>query len=837
MAIGDALGKSYAESKTGKTTININVSKSDGSQLTSKEKGELINSLKEISNLTKSDNLITSIQKITQGLADKGAVLAVTGGGLAVAYTDKTFGDFDKEHAQSEAVTENTAAELNLNSGYVVGAFGGGMAVSNREGSALSKTTETITTNVNGSEVVGLFANGGAVHRGADKAGQAVVEAKDTIVNVVAGSVDGLFGGGLAVRSEDSNWDQDSSKVLTTGQSTLNIASNVNKLTYDNLSTFFTSLDGGAFNNHFKEVKDLAQNAAIVGGGVAAGHGALSHVEKVVINISDGANIQGDIIAGGIAAHGSHSTVNNAEVNWDGGKFAGAIIGQGLGDGAKVANSTLNITGNVKIEPLSDNRSKINGFNKIVFSQGTEASIEGLTAGNSVALIDGKIDGQSNGTITTQGSRLDISKLAANENKYFIATNYDKDKSSLWSNANLAFDRTSYFANAEEDSNGNYNITYKELSAASAEEKQDALNDFVNGLGRFGIQSRGIIEGIINNGTNTNDGAKSFFADASSSTSDVSNDLARGLLFGEMSGVTSNTISMANDIAENAFLRLSLTQGPSSKTENALWVKYLHNKYEVNGLASSFDKLHSNNTYDGFTVGLDLLTHLDYAKAGFAISYVDGDGDGSGVDNEYDMWGATIYGNITNQVYNLIADINYSVGDNDLSGYSNAKRLSASRDLSVLSVGTRLERMFTVNSTQIIPYAGLRYMNVDADKYTTKYDGKVAFENKADSQNIWTVPVGVNLRNTTMTKNGWTLSPNLNVAYVSAFGDTDNNVTVHAGSGSSVLNYDVIDSGSCLGQVSLEAEYKDLKFGAGYSYQKGSDTQSNKFFVNFDYRF
>lgn len=833
MNIGDALGTSSAESTTGKTTINVNISKADGTKITSDEKAELIVSIK---NLINGDTSSDSLEKITNALADKGVVMAITGGGLSIAYTDKTTGSFNQNFALSQAVTRNDGTELNLNSGYVLGAFGGGIAISEYEGTSLSRSTDNIIINVNGSEVEGLFANGVAVHRNANQAGNAAVEASDTEVNVNSGSVAGVFGGGIAVRSETS-LNTESSRVSTTGTSTLNIASNINKLSDEGISNIFSFIDDGSFQEHFEETQELVKNAAVVGGGIAAGKG-IAHVEKVVINIKDGADIQGDVVAGGVALKDGMSTVNTATVNWQGGKVSGALIGQGLGQGT-VTHSALNVIGNVTLNALTTD-SKINGFHSVTFAQGTEIILDGLEANNKLALIDGEYATGTDGSIITTGSRLNISKLeAGTDNKYFIATNYYKDDSSLWGNSDLLFDRTSYVASTEEVG-GNYNIIYKTLNDASYEEKEQAVDDFVEILSDIGGQTQGIIEGIVKNGGSTTAGAKEFFADASSSLTFTRADLVRGLLLGEISGVTSNTINMANNMAESAFLRLSFTQdsiqGAALDTNGALWIKYLHNKYDIDGMSSSLGGLSSSNTYDGITIGLD-LAKFNNAQTGIALSYVDGDGDGYGVNNEYDMWGATIYGNINNELYNLIGDIGYSVGDNDISGYSHAKHLTTNRDLSVLSIGTRLERLFKIDNSQIVPYVGLRYMNVDADNYTTYYDGKEAFENQVDSQNIWTVPFGVSLRNETITDNGWTITPNINLAYIWAFGDTDNDVTVNAGSGSSVFSYDVIDSGSYLGSVSLEAGYNNFRFGAGYSYQKGREAESNKFFVNFNYSF
>ena len=163
--------------------------------------------------------------------------------------------------------------------------------------------------------------------------------------------------------------------------------------------------------------------------------------------------------------------------------------------------------------------------------------------------------------------------------------------------------------------------------------------------------------------------------------------------------------------------------------------------------------------------------------------------------------------------------------------------MTADRDLSVISAGIRAEKLYTQGNTQIVPYTGVRYMHINSDDYTTYYDGKAAFRNSGETQNVWTLPIGVSLRNETVTNSGWRVTPQADLAYVWAFGDTDSDLTVNAGSGVSVLNYDIMDSGSWIGSIGIEAAKDNLSFGIGYSYQKGSNEQDNKWFANINYSF
>ena len=846
---GEVLGSSEAVANTGKTYINVNVANKNGKPLTSEEKGELIQGLKDIKAAAKelanknSDAVIGKLESAATNLADKGAVMGVAGGGVAIGYSGNN-ASLAKDSKGAVATATNAGAEINLNSGYVVGALGGGMALSNRNAHAEAVTTDDINVNLNGAEVIGVFGNGFAgakdgIHNSQQKdSGYAKTTATNTNININAGSADGVFGGGLAVTTGKNH--TETSKVDTTGTSTINVAAKVDTLKYENLNSVFD--DGmmhDMFGAQFDAVKKEAKDVAIFGGGVAAGQGAVSHVKDSVININSGAEITGDVVAGGLAVVDGKSTVDNSVINWNGGSISGVLNGSGIGSAeAGVKNdSVLNVNGNVELSAVQKDGqdvSKITQFDKVNFKTGTETTVSGLTAGNTTALIDG-----NNCTITVEdGARLNITKLAKADKEYLIANGYTKE-STLWENSDLAYDRTENYASAT-DKDGNYTIIYKDLNNLTDAESEQAIHDFVGSLGEHGGALEGIVEGIVNNGDKTNAGAKDFFGDITSSDKLNETALAAGTLFGEAAGVTSTTAAVAKDMAENATLRLSFTQDTVNADpidENgAVWAKYLHNKHKVDGMDSSVGALNSESSYDGVTVGYDLAKHGNM-QTGIAFSYVDGDGNGLGVDNDFDMWGLNIYGNIKQDDVNFIADLGYSKGSHDLSGTINGKAMTADRDLSVLSAGIRAEKLYINGNTQIVPYAGLRYMSIDSDDYTTYYGGKAAFENSADTQNVWTMPIGVSLRNETATASGWRITPQVDLAYVWAFGDTDNDVTVNAGSGASVLNYDVMDSGSWVGSLAVEAAKDDWSFGVGYSYQKGSDAQDNKWFANVNYSF
>lgn len=807
---------------------------------------------------------------------------------LVNGYVAATFGGGVAAAVNNAEAKSTTTGDININVGNgteAVGVFGNGLAY-------YTGSSEGGTKNLAGKASVEV--KNSTINVGTKFTNAANADKTPT--------VDGILGGGIAI--DDSQSDTVNASVKTNGKATINVlnGAEVNTMQLQAMDGLVGKPSTGSpdMGSYLAGVKDAASNVAIAGGGAALGGGAESYVKEAEINIAGG-TVNGDIIGGGIAAYGetgkngaanggsvvdnatinltggtvkgdvyaggvasqydydttdpqytdAQSTVNHAVVNWAGSDVEGVLDGTGYKvtaeNGTKqtvdVADSTLNVIGENTLRPVNEG-SKITGFDKVNFAENSVTKVEGIKAGNTTALIDGNngtADGK--GTITVDDSaRLDINKLEKDkDNAYLIANNYN-DSSKLWGNEQFAYDRTEGYAAGVEDNSG-YKITYKDLTDLSEEEQNQAVEEAVDSLGRFGGNARGIWNGIIRNGENTNAGAKDLFKDLSSLTnlSAAEQGLYTGMMVGEDSGVTSNAISMAQDFADNAVLRLSFTQDNLSdetvgEKGGAIWAKYLHNSHDLDDMGSSFGPISADNDYDGIMVGADFARKGNF-QSGIAFAYGDGDGSGRVTKNDFDMWGVSLYGNVKNGDTNIIGDIGFSQSSNDIESNLWGQAYNADRDLDIFTMGIRAEKLYRNGDTQIVPYTGLRYMRVNPDDYSTTYNGKKAFDYDTDNMNIWTLPIGVSLRNETVTESGWNITPRLDLAYIWAFGDTDNDLTVNAGSGYDTLNYTVMDSGSFLGSIGVDFSNGDWTYGLGYSYQKGSHAENNRWFVNIDYNF
>ena len=139
------------------------------------------------------------------------------------------------------------------------------------------------------------------------------------------------------------------------------------------------------------------------------------------------------------------------------------------------------------------------------------------------------------------------------------------------------------------------------------------------------------------------------------------------------------------------------------------------------------------------------------------------------------------------------------------------------------------------NGVSFVPYAGLRYMNVNNGEYTDS----IGFRHHMKKQNIFMVSVGFKLSKVNKLSSGWTLTLKLDMSYTWNLGDTDSEmtITVPGLAISPTLDYSVMNKGSFTGIIRLEAQYKNCTYGVSFAYQKESHQYSEKIMADFKLTF
>ena len=441
--------------------------------------------------------VIGSMQGAVGALKDGGIAVGVAGNGIAIA-ADK---------GVSTVKANNTT--LNLNGGYIVGALGNGIAMNNAWAKSTAEVGKSVI-NIDGedTEVIGVSGNGLAVYYGSGNydgslnfEGKALVQVKDSEINITNGSADGVFGGGIAI--DDSELNTKNAEAITSGTSTIKVTGGLVKdFGYEHLGGVISggTIGGQDYASYYKEVQALGDGVAIVGGGVAAGNNAKAHVENSIIEISGG-KIEGDILAGGLATRGAESTVKESTINITGGEIIGSVYGTGkateAGEGklteagkATVENSVLNIDG------YTNSIKNISGFDKITISKATDMKVNNiLLEKDEILTNDGKLTlgladantslitinggtAENNGTIVVKSTQ----KVVSNTDGKFKSagtiqiSDIEKDKLGEFKASDL-FDGKYTFTGMLKDKNGNGILTTDDIITGGGDYNSDEINN------------------------------------------------------------------------------------------------------------------------------------------------------------------------------------------------------------------------------------------------------------------------------------------------------------------------------------------------------------------------
>ena len=528
-------------------------------------------------------------------------------------------------------------------------------------------------------------------------------------------------------------------------------------------------------------------------------------------------------------------------VNWTG-KFYTA-------DGATKSALDLRGTWNLK-DDVTDLQDKDNSLTNATFRKDSTFVIEGTDYEERKGVYALNGVGENAKLTVEQGAKLKINGIT--ETTYNIAqgfktvegTKVDVNTVKYWDVTNVnALMQGVLWDNGE---NGlQVTVTAKEADKMAADTGMSTSTATL-------VQS--IIENKNNANTPAEKAAVEFIekAQANNSTPEaVGNAINNATKMGEAGGNSATAASIVKNVTGVTNDRLSFNCGHSAPHKGGhgvglfeegsgadIWVEYVHGKDKVEDMPSTAGASSYEGQYNGIVMGVD-FKKVNKFQSGIAFNY--GEGDTNSVGNavrthsDYDFWGVGYYGSIHNDDSNVIFDINYAQTDSDVTQNNSTTVFEASPETTTWSAGVKLEKLYQNENVQIVPYTGLRYMSIDADDYSTK---KGEFYYSMDRQDIWLLPLGVSIKQEVTNDNGWTVSPRVDLSYIWAFGDTNSNMEVKSPfPGVSQIGYDVMDDGSFLGLVGIEAHKGQWGYGVAYSYQKGDHSESKKWYVDVNYSF
>lgn len=305
----------------------------------------------------------------------------------------------------------------------------------------------------------------------------------------------------------------------------------------------------------------------------------------------------------------------------------------------------------------------------------------------------------------------------------------------------------------------------------------------------------------------------------------ANNALEHAAAIAEMAGVTHGTYGFAQDFSG----MIANHKGEGS----GIWANYLRQDKKVDGFQVAGRKAKYDVKYNGFLIGSDLISD-ENSRTGIAFAYADGshtEKDGVTGKNDTKYYGGDVYHHFTAGGIQYKADIGFIKSDNDLEQTQLGRTIKGSVDGNAFFAGIRAEKEIALGASSLTPYAGLRYYRI----HTGDFTDSLGMKHETENANLWNLPVGVEFRHEV--KNGsWSLTPVAEIGYNFAMGDKDTKETVSLGGAADTFSFDIGES-AFLARLGVEAENSTWTLGGGYRYQKGSDTQSNQWYIQAGYRF
>ena len=501
-----------------------------------------------------------------------------------------------------------------------------------------------------------------------------------------------------------------------------------------------------------------------------------------------------------------------------------------VNDGSKLITNQMKLANESKVNVVGPGSSyTINGKENVMSGNAQIA----VTGGGSVKLAESagiKAEADANNKVKTiitadENSTVDVTKGSLYiSNAKRDGTVYDVSTAikSGTENKGNAFDKI--YGNSrrtiaiKKDANGNYTFKSNIDEIAKNSPIYNILNEADQNEGKLAefeeFMDKALGEGTFGEGmTEAQQNAL------------ANNALEHAAAIAEMAGVTHGTYGFAQDFSG----MIADHKGEGS----GIWANYLRQDKKVDGFQVAGRKAKYDVKYNGFLIGSDLISD-ETSRTGIAFAYADGshtEKDGVIGTNDTKYYGGDVYHHFTAGGIQYKADIGFIKSDNDLEQTQLGTTIKGSVDGNAFFAGIRAEKEIALGASSLTPYAGLRYYRI----HTGDFTDSLGMKHETENANLWNLPVGVEFRHEV--KNGnWSLTPVAEIGYNFAMGDKDTKETVSLGNAADTFSFDIGES-AFLARLGVEAENSTWTLGGGYRYQKGSDTQSNQWYIQAGYRF
>ena len=481
--------------------------------------------------------------------------------------------------------------------------------------------------------------------------------------------------------------------------------------------------------------------------------------------------------------------------------------------------------------------------NQMKLANGSMVTVDGTNSSYTIKGTDNTVSGDSkidviNGGSVTMAEGAGIKAEAGTDNKVKTiitadsSSTVDVRKGSLYiANAkkgDTGYDvSTAIIKNGTENKGNEFKHIYGDSRFVIAQKDADGNYTFKSNIAEISkgsLFSHILEEAYENEGKPKDFVVKAFGPDTPDDAQGI-NAFEHAAAIAEMAGVTHGTYGFAQDFSG----MIANHKGEGS----GIWANYLRQDKKVDGLQVAGRKAKYDVKYNGFLIGSDLISD-ENSRTGIAFAYADGshtEKDGVIGKNDTKYYGGDVYHHFTAGGIQYKADIGFIKSDNDLEQTQPGTTIKGSVDGNAFFAGIRAEKEIALGASSLTPYAGLRYYRI----HTGDFTDSLGMKHETENANLWNLPVGVEFRHEV--KNGsWSLTPVAEIGYNFAMGDKDTKETVSLGNAADTFSFDIGES-AFLARLGVEAENSTWTLGGGYRYQKGSDTQSNQWYIQAGYRF
>lgn len=490
-----------------------------------------------------------------------------------------------------------------------------------------------------------------------------------------------------------------------------------------------------------------------------------------------------------------------------------------VNDGSKLTTNQMKLANGSMVT--------VDGTNSSYTIKGTDNTVSG----------DAKIDVINGGSVTlAEGAGIKAEAGTDNKVKTIITADADSTvdvrKGSLYiANAkkgDTGYDvSTAIIKNGTENKGNEFKHIYGDSRLVIAQKDADGNYTFKSNIAEIskGSLFSHILEEAYENEGKPKDFVVKAFGLDTPDDAQGHNALEHAAAIAEMVGVTHGTYGFAQDFSG----MIADHKGEGS----GIWANYLRQDKKVDGFQVAGRKAKYDVKYNGFLIGSDLISD-ENSRTGIAFAYADGshtEKDGVTGKNDTKYYGGDIYHHFTAGGIQYKADIGFIKSENDLEQTQLGTTIKGSVDGNAFFAGIRAEKEIALGASSLTPYAGLRYYRI----HTGDFTDSLGMKHETENGNLWNLPVGVEFRHEV--KNGnWSLTPVVEIGYNFAMGDKDTKETVSLGDAADTFAFDIGES-AFLARLGVEAENSTWTLGGGYRYQKGSDTQSNQWYIQAGYRF